>query len=83
MQLNSGEPFYPLEAKPEDIDINDIAHALGKKTIAEFVENEESFQILIELGVDFGQGYHLGRPDVVAPCNAISAHAGVAGYCRV
>jgi diguanylate cyclase (GGDEF)-like protein/PAS domain S-box-containing protein len=63
--------------------MNDIAHALGKKTIAEFVENEEAFQILIELGVDFGQGYHLGRPDVVAPCNTIAAHAGVAGYCRV
>ena len=63
--------------------MNDIAHALGKKTIAEFVENEEAFQILIELGVDFGQGYHLGRPDVVAPCNAIAAHAGVAGYCRI
>ena len=63
--------------------MNDIAHALGKKTIAEFVETEEAFQILIELGVDFGQGYHLGRPDVVAPCNAIAAHAGVAGYCRI
>lgn len=29
MQVHSGEPFYPLEAKPEDIDIYDIAHALG------------------------------------------------------
>ena len=29
MQLRSGEMFSPLEAKPEDIEITDIAHALG------------------------------------------------------
>lgn len=29
MQLQSGAPFYPLEAKPDDIEIEDIAHALG------------------------------------------------------
>jgi diguanylate cyclase (GGDEF)-like protein len=63
--------------------MNDIAHALGKETIAEFVEDEAAFQILIELGVDYGQGYHLGRPDLVAPCSAIAAHAGVAGACRI
>jgi diguanylate cyclase (GGDEF)-like protein/PAS domain S-box-containing protein len=63
--------------------MNDIAHALGKETIAEFVEDEAAFQILIELGVDYGQGYHLGRPDVIAPCNAIAAHAGVPGFCRL
>ena len=61
--------------------MNDIAHALGKQTIAEFVESEEAFQILVDLGVDFGQGYHLGRPDVVAPCNAIAARAGLAKVC--
>lgn len=63
--------------------MNDIAHALGKQTIAEFVESEEAFQILIDLGVDFGQGYHLGRPDVVAPCDAITARAGMSKVCGV
>lgn len=63
--------------------MNDIAHALGKQTIAEFVESEEAFQILIDLGVDFGQGYHLGRPDVVAPCDAIAVRAGLAKVCGV
>ena len=63
--------------------MNDIAHALGKETIAEFVEDEAAFQTLIELGVDFGQGYHLGRPDLVAPCSAITAHAGVAKACHI
>ncbi len=47
--------------------MNEIAHALGKKTIAEFVENEESFALLAHFGVDYAQGYHLGRPQVVWP----------------
>jgi len=62
--------------------MNDIAHALGKETIAEFVESEDAFQKLVELGVDYGQGYHLGRPDLAAPCNAIASHAGTASACR-
>jgi len=44
--------------------MNEIAHALGKKTVAEFVENEESFKLLSAYGIDFAQGYYLGRPDV-------------------
>ena len=46
--------------------INAVAHALGKKTIAEFVENEEIMKSLGDLNVDFGQGYYLGRP-IAAP----------------
>jgi diguanylate cyclase (GGDEF)-like protein/PAS domain S-box-containing protein len=42
--------------------INAVAHALGKKTIAEFVENEEIMKSLGDLNIDYGQGYHLGRP---------------------
>jgi diguanylate cyclase (GGDEF)-like protein/PAS domain S-box-containing protein len=61
--------------------MNEIAHALGKQTVAEFVENEESFRLLAEFGVDYGQGYHLGRPDVMLPCKAISDQAGEQGMC--
>lgn len=32
------------------------------QTIAEFVENEEIFNILCELGVDYSQGYYFGKP---------------------
>jgi len=32
------------------------------KTIAEFVENEEVFNVLVELGVDFSQGYLFSKP---------------------
>ena len=42
--------------------INEIAQAMGKKTIAEFVENEAIFAKLKlpELNVDFAQGYYVG-----------------------
>ncbi|MFC6671446.1 EAL domain-containing protein [Marinobacterium aestuariivivens] len=42
--------------------INDIGQLLGKKTIAEFVENDEIAAILRNLGVDYGQGYGIARP---------------------
>src|SRR3954471_19533457 len=42
--------------------IVEIARGLGKRTIAEFVENEETTKMLREYGVDMAQGYHLGRP---------------------
>ncbi len=40
----------------------EIARALGLRTIAEFVESEEILIKLREFGVDFAQGYHVGRP---------------------
>ena len=39
-----------------------IADSLGMRTIAEGVEDEATLEVLRELGVDFAQGYHLGRP---------------------
>lgn len=63
--------------------MNDIAHALGKKTVAEFVENEASFQLLVQFGVDYAQGYHLGRPDVSLPCKAIADNAGQPQMCAL
>jgi EAL domain-containing protein (putative c-di-GMP-specific phosphodiesterase class I) len=42
--------------------IVEIARGLGKRTIAEFVEDEDTKQLLREYGVDMAQGYHLGRP---------------------
>ncbi len=47
--------------------MNDIAHALGKKTVAEFVEDEDSFQLLRQYGVDSCQGYLLGKPQLNRP----------------
>ena len=45
--------------------INDMAHALGKQTIAEFVESEAVLRLLREIGVDFAQGYYISRPQPV------------------
>ena len=42
--------------------INEIGQVMGKKTIAESVENKEIFARLGELGVDYAQGYAIGRP---------------------
>lgn len=53
--------------------MNDIVHALGKKTVAEFVENEESFRLLAAYGVDYAQGYYLGRPELKGLCATASA----------
>ncbi len=43
--------------------INDIGHVMGLKTVAEFVENDELLQELTKLGVDYGQGYGIAKPE--------------------
>ena len=45
--------------------INQIGHVLGIRTVAEYVEDAQSLELLRALGVDFAQGYHLGRPDLL------------------
>ena len=42
--------------------ICEIGHFMGKKVIAEFVENDEIWNMLKELGVDYGQGYGIEKP---------------------
>jgi ammonium transporter, Amt family len=42
--------------------INQLGHVMKLKTIAEFVETPEVLDSLHRLGVDYAQGYHLGRP---------------------
>jgi EAL domain-containing protein (putative c-di-GMP-specific phosphodiesterase class I) len=43
-----------------------IARGLRKRTIAEFVGDDETIALLTRLGVDYGQGYHLGAPAPLA-----------------
>jgi diguanylate cyclase (GGDEF)-like protein len=40
----------------------DLARGLGKRTIAEFVGDEPTVSALCDLGVDYLQGFHLGKP---------------------
>ena len=42
--------------------VNEISHEMGLRTIAEFVEDDAILEVLREIGVDYGQGYGLGRP---------------------
>jgi diguanylate cyclase (GGDEF)-like protein len=46
--------------------INEIGHYLGKKTIAEFVENDAILAQLREIGVDYAQGYGIEKPGLLA-----------------
>ncbi len=41
--------------------INEVGQFMGKKTIAEFVEDEEIVEILREIGVDYAQGWGIGK----------------------
>ncbi len=50
-----------------------MAHALGKQTIAEFVEDEATLDILKAYGVDYAQGYFLGKPR--ASLNQVVLHS--------
>ena len=40
----------------------DVARGMGMRTIAEFVENEQVYDRVSSLGVDYVQGYYLGKP---------------------
>jgi diguanylate cyclase (GGDEF)-like protein/PAS domain S-box-containing protein len=42
--------------------INEIGQIMGKETIAEFVENDAILKELKKLGVDYAQGYGMGKP---------------------
>jgi PAS domain S-box-containing protein len=48
-----------------------LAHGFGQQTIAEGVENEETLTLLRDYGVDFAQGFHLGRPAAVDPARLL------------
>ena len=59
-----------LDDEADDVlvaSINQVAHVLGKRTIAEYVENEQILRRMAEIGVDFVQGYGVGRPQPIGP----------------
>lgn len=45
--------------------INEVAQVMGMETIAEFVENDSIVQKLKLIGVDYVQGYGVGKPQPV------------------
>jgi EAL domain-containing protein (putative c-di-GMP-specific phosphodiesterase class I) len=58
--------------------INHIGHVMGKKTIAEFVESEQIIGALRTIGVDYAQGYALGRPEPFEPAKLLGEGRAVA-----
>jgi EAL domain-containing protein (putative c-di-GMP-specific phosphodiesterase class I) len=42
--------------------MNEIGHALGMKTVAEYVASPEILALVREIGVDYAQGYEVEKP---------------------
>ncbi|MGB0121457.1 MAG: EAL domain-containing protein [Solirubrobacterales bacterium] len=61
-----GDFVSPPRSRVDDSVIEvmvDLAKRLGKLTVAEYVEDEATLEALVEAGVDFAQGFHIGRPE--------------------
>jgi PAS domain S-box-containing protein len=54
-------PFNPANQNLVKAIVN-LASGFGQQTVAEGVEDEHTLELLREYGVDYAQGYHLGRP---------------------
>jgi EAL domain-containing protein (putative c-di-GMP-specific phosphodiesterase class I) len=69
-----GEFVHMLPSSPTDQLIVralvQVCEGLGIKTIAEFVTDQPTMDMVRELGVDFAQGYHLGKPEPVSALRA-------------
>ncbi len=44
--------------------VGDIARLLGKKTVAEYVEDAKTLSLVRELGIDYAQGFFIGKPSL-------------------
>jgi Amt family ammonium transporter len=42
--------------------ITQVAKVMGLKTVAEYVESEETLKLISDIGVDFAQGHFIGKP---------------------
>ncbi len=63
--------------------MTDVAHVMGLRTVAEWVEDQETMELLREYGVDMGQGYYLGRPSALMPCKLIAQKGGLPATCEI
>ncbi len=63
-------PNNPVDQKMIKL-IAEVGREAGMQTIAEYVRDAESLELLAELGVDLAQGYFVGRP-VSVPTNKVT-----------
>jgi diguanylate cyclase (GGDEF)-like protein/PAS domain S-box-containing protein len=47
--------------------IHKVGQVIGLQTVAEYVEDEETLAVVREIGIDFAQGYAIGRPHAMTP----------------
>lgn len=52
--------------------ICDIAQGLNVSTVAEYVDNDNTLEILKQLGVNYGQGFFLGKPQPSLPVELVN-----------
>jgi EAL domain-containing protein (putative c-di-GMP-specific phosphodiesterase class I) len=45
--------------------IHNVGKLMGLKTVAEFVENQQILDKITEIGIDYAQGYYLGKPEII------------------
>jgi EAL domain-containing protein (putative c-di-GMP-specific phosphodiesterase class I) len=61
-----GSFVLKIKQNPEDVkiveQICELARIVGARTIAEHIEDEETIELLIKMGVDFGQGFYFSKP---------------------
>jgi len=53
--------------------VNRISHEMGLRTVAEFVETDGTLRVLRMLGVDYAQGWAIGRPVPFDEWSALSS----------
>ena len=61
-----GSFVLQIKENQEDVkivqQICELAKIIGARTIAEHIEDEETIHLLIDMGVDYGQGYYFSKP---------------------
>ena len=61
--------------------IHDIGHVMGIETIAEWVDNDDTLALLRQMGIDYVQGYGVGKPmplDSIRPAGELVSEARLA-----
>jgi diguanylate cyclase (GGDEF)-like protein/PAS domain S-box-containing protein len=61
-----GQFIKNLTTDPDDLVLVEslvaLARGLGKRTVAEYVENAATLRLVRDVGIDLAQGYYVGRP---------------------
>ena len=72
-----GQFIQNLTTNPDDLVLVEtlvrLSRGLGKRTVAEYVEDAATLQLIRDVGVDYAQGYYVGKP---APALALLCSAG-------